>query len=96
MPIVCGNVRDEPFAEIWRRSPEMLRVRSIRIRDLHTCSGCAAGRFCARCPGQAVVENGDLYGPSTAACEHALVAAEAAGSTAVPASFVSLRALARG
>src|SRR5439155_667740 len=42
MPITCGNVRDEPFAEIWHRSPGMLRVRSIRIRDLHTCSSCAA------------------------------------------------------
>jgi radical SAM protein with 4Fe4S-binding SPASM domain len=89
MPIACGNVRDERFAEIWHRSPEMLRVRSIRIRDLHTCSSCAASRFCARCPGQALVENGDLYGPSPASCEHALVAAQVAGSSAIPASMRS-------
>ena len=88
MPIACGNVRDEPFAEIWHRSPEMLRVRSIRIRDLHTCSACAASRFCTRCPGQALVENGDLYGPSTASCEQTLVAAQLAGSPAVPASML--------
>src|SRR5207302_709930 len=69
MPIACGNVRDEPFAEIWHRSPAMLRVRSIRIRDLHTCSSCAASPFCTRCPGQALVETGDLYGPSPANCE---------------------------
>jgi radical SAM protein with 4Fe4S-binding SPASM domain len=89
MPIACGNIRDEPFAEIWHRSPEMLRVRSIRIRDLHTCSSCTASRFCTRCPGQALVENGDLLGPSTAACEHALVGAQLAGSPAVPASMLS-------
>jgi AdoMet-dependent heme synthase len=89
MPITCGNVRDEPFAEIWHRSPEMLRVRSIRIRDLHTCSSCAASRFCTRCPGQALVENGDLYGPSPANCEHALVAAQVVGSSAIPASMRS-------
>ncbi len=88
MPIACGNVRDEPFEEIWRRSPEMLRVRSIRIRDLHTCSSCAASRFCTRCPGQALVENGDLYGPSTANCEQALVGAQLAGSAAIPASML--------
>jgi AdoMet-dependent heme synthase len=88
MPIACGNVRDEPFAEIWHRSPEMLRVRSIRIRDLHTCASCAASRFCTRCPGQALVETGDLYGPSPANCEHALTAAQLAGSTAVPASML--------
>lgn len=87
MPIACGNVRDEPFEEIWRRSPEMLRVRSIRIRDLHTCSSCAASRFCTRCPGQALVESGDLYGPSSANCEQALVKAQLAGSSAVPASM---------
>lgn len=88
MPIACGNVRDEPFAEIWHRSPEMLRVRSIRIRDLHTCSSCAASRFCGRCPGQALLEGGDLLGPSPANCEHALVAAQVAGSPVIPASML--------
>jgi radical SAM protein with 4Fe4S-binding SPASM domain len=88
MPIACGNVRDEPFAEIWHRSPEMLRVRSIRIRDLHTCSSCAASPFCSRCPGQALVETGDLYGPSPANCEHALVGAQVAGSPVIPASML--------
>ena len=87
MPIVCGNVRDEPFAEVWHRSPNMLKVRAIRIRDLHTCSSCAASRFCTRCPGQALVENGDLYGPSPANCEHALAAAQVAGSPVIPASM---------
>ena len=88
MPIPCGNVRDEPFAEIWHRSPEMERVRSIRIRDLHTCSSCSASAFCSRCPGQALVETGDLYGPSPANCEHALARAQVAGSTVVPASML--------
>jgi AdoMet-dependent heme synthase len=89
MPIACGNVRDEPFEEIWHRSPEMMRVRSIRIRDLHTCSTCAASRFCTRCPGQALVETGDLYGPSPANCEHTLARAQAAGSAAMPASMLA-------
>jgi radical SAM protein with 4Fe4S-binding SPASM domain len=87
MPIACGNVREEPFGEIWHRSPQMTRIRSIRIRDLHTCSTCAASPFCTRCPGQALVEGGDLYGPSPANCEHALVGAQLAGSSAVPASM---------
>jgi radical SAM protein with 4Fe4S-binding SPASM domain len=87
MPVVCGNIRDEPFEAIWRRSARMLEVRSIRVRDLHTCSGCAASPFCGRCPGQALVEDGDLYGPAHAACTNALAAARAAGSSAVPASM---------
>lgn len=86
LPVVCGNVRETPFAEIWADSRKMRDVRAIRVRDLHTCSGCAASVFCARCPGQALIEDGDLYGPSTAACEHALAAADVAGVTVVPAS----------
>lgn len=88
LPVACGNVRDEPFEHIWHRSPEMVRVRAIRIRDLHTCSSCAASRYCARCPGQALLEGGDLYGPSPANCEHALVTAQLAGSAAIPASML--------
>lgn len=86
LPVVCGNVRETPFAEIWAGSRRMREVRAIRVRDLHTCSGCAASVFCTRCPGQALLEDGDLYGPSTAACEHAMATAEVAGVTVVPAS----------
>ena len=93
MPVVCGNVRDTPFAEIWAGSRGMRQVRAIRVRDLHTCRDCAASVFCTRCPGQALVEDGDLYGPSTAACQHATATAEVAGVAVSPAS--RLRAAAR-
>ena len=92
MPIVCGNVREEPFEEIWRRSAKMREVRSIRIRNLRACSTCAASQLCARCPGQALVEHGDLYGPSIAACEHTLVAARLSGSTATLAGLLRVTA----
>lgn len=91
LPVVCGNIRETPFAEIWADSRDMRRVRSIRVRDLHTCSGCTASAYCSRCPGQALLEDGDLYGPSSAACEHALAGAELAGSAAVPASMSRAR-----
>jgi radical SAM protein with 4Fe4S-binding SPASM domain len=87
MPLACGNVREQPFAEIWASAPRMRQVRAIRVRDLHTCAGCEAAVFCSRCPGQALVEDGDLHGPATAACEQALAGAAVAGVTVVPASF---------
>lgn len=87
MPITCGNVREEPFEAIWSRSTAMARVRAVRVRDLSICRTCPTAAFCSRCPGQAVVEDGDLLGPSRAACEQALVAARLAGSTAVPAGL---------
>jgi radical SAM protein with 4Fe4S-binding SPASM domain len=91
MPIACGNVREAPFRDIWYASPEMRRVRAITIRDLHTCSTCEASMFCARCPGQALIEDGDLYGPSSASCEQTLEAAQAAGSRVIPASMLRRR-----
>jgi radical SAM protein with 4Fe4S-binding SPASM domain len=91
MPLACGNIRETPFAEIWSASRGMLQVRSIRVRDLHACAGCEAAVFCTRCPGQALVEDGDLYGPSRAACEHALAGAEMAGITVMPAGLAPPR-----
>src|SRR5436190_2127465 len=70
------------------RSPIALRISPNRMRDLHTCSSCAASPFCSRCPGQARVGTGDLYGPSPASCEHALARAQVAGSAVIPASML--------
>jgi radical SAM protein with 4Fe4S-binding SPASM domain len=95
LPLTCGNIRQTPFAEIWSSSRGMREVRSIRVRDLHTCAGCEAAVFCTRCPGQALVEDGDLYGPSTAACEHAQAGAELAGVAVVPAALAPPRRGAR-
>jgi AdoMet-dependent heme synthase len=91
LPLTCGNIRDTPFAEIWSGSRGMREVRAVRVRDLHTCAGCAAAMFCTRCPGQALVEDGDLYGPSRAACEHAVAGADLAGVAVVPASLAAPR-----
>jgi radical SAM protein with 4Fe4S-binding SPASM domain len=67
-PINCGNVREQRFIDIWKNSPQFAEVRSIRARDLHTCSGCGHVGSCTRCPGLAYLE-GDMRGPSTADCE---------------------------
>jgi radical SAM protein with 4Fe4S-binding SPASM domain len=91
LPLACGNIRETPFVAIWSDSRRMREVRAIRVRDLHTCAGCEAAVFCTRCPGQALVEDGDLYGPSRAACEHALAGAELAGVAVVPASLAPPR-----
>jgi radical SAM protein with 4Fe4S-binding SPASM domain len=67
-PLSCGNVRQQRFIDIWRDSPQLKEVRSIRLRDLPGCSKCAHGSTCTRCPGLAFME-GDMRGPSTADCE---------------------------
>jgi radical SAM protein with 4Fe4S-binding SPASM domain len=67
-PLPSGNVRRQKFIDIWRHSPELEEVRSIRARDLPTCSTCAHVGTCTRCPGLAYME-GNMRGPSTADCE---------------------------
>jgi radical SAM protein with 4Fe4S-binding SPASM domain len=67
-PLSCGNVRQQRFIDIWRNSEQLKEVRAIRLRDLSSCSGCAHGSTCTRCPGLAFME-GNMRGPSTADCE---------------------------
>ncbi len=67
-PLPSGNVRRQKFLDIWRDSPQLKEVRSIRARDLPTCSTCAHVGTCTRCPGLAYME-GNMRGPSTADCE---------------------------
>jgi radical SAM protein with 4Fe4S-binding SPASM domain len=67
-PLPSGNVRRQGFMEIWRNSMQLKQVRSIRAKDLVTCSSCAHVGTCTRCPGLAYME-GNMLGPSTADCQ---------------------------
>jgi AdoMet-dependent heme synthase len=67
-PLPCGNVRSQTFLEIWQQSKSMNEVRSIRLRDLPTCSACVHVEGCTRCPGLAFME-GSMRGPSSLDCE---------------------------
>lgn len=67
-PLPTGNLRQQKFREIWKHSPQMNDVRSIRGRDLPTCSTCSHLGTCTRCPGLAYME-GNMRGPSSQDCE---------------------------
>jgi radical SAM protein with 4Fe4S-binding SPASM domain len=67
-PLPTGNLREKRFLDIWKHSPELNDVRSIRAKDLPVCSTCSHVGSCTRCPGLAYME-GNMRGPSTADCE---------------------------
>jgi radical SAM protein with 4Fe4S-binding SPASM domain len=67
-PYSCGNVRQQRFADIWKDSPQLAEVRSVRLADVEGCSTCVHGASCSRCPGLAFTE-GNLRGPSIQDCE---------------------------
>jgi radical SAM protein with 4Fe4S-binding SPASM domain len=67
-PLPTGNIRKQRFIDIWQHSDEMNDVRSIRIKDLTTCTSCSHESSCSRCPGLAYQE-GNMRGPSSQDCE---------------------------
>lgn len=71
-PLPSGNLRKQKFLDIWRDSAELKEVRSIRAKDLPTCSTCSHVGTCTRCPGLAYME-GNMRGPSTADCEKSFI-----------------------
>lgn len=67
LQIKGGNVLEKPFGEIWRESPVFRDLREIRLGQLGKCQDCDLVTFCTRCPGLALLEDGDLLGCSAAA-----------------------------
>jgi radical SAM protein with 4Fe4S-binding SPASM domain len=67
-PLPTGNVKKSKFLDIWRHSPQLNELRSIKLRDMPACSQCAHGGTCTRCPGLAYME-GNMRGPSSQDCE---------------------------
>jgi AdoMet-dependent heme synthase len=67
-PLPTGNVRGQRFLDIWRHSDQMNEVRSIRLKDLTTCTSCTHVSSCTRCPGLAYME-GNMRGPSSQDCQ---------------------------
>src|SRR5438552_19200286 len=73
---------------VWRRSAQLNEVRSIRARDLPTCSHCSHVGTCTRCPGLAYME-GSMRGTSSLDCEKSF-----ARTGILSANMVAKRALA--
>jgi AdoMet-dependent heme synthase len=67
-PLPSGNVRRTRFLDIWHHSSQLSEVRSIKVRDLPTCSQCNHIAACTRCPGLAFMD-GNMRGASIQDCE---------------------------
>jgi radical SAM protein with 4Fe4S-binding SPASM domain len=79
LQVALGNVAQKPLIEIWRTSAERARIDAITWGDLETCSTCEHMPWCHRCHGAALVEDGDMLGPSRLACAAARLRRRVAG-----------------
>jgi radical SAM protein with 4Fe4S-binding SPASM domain len=70
-PLRAGNIRERPFAEIWKHSEVFQRIRSLGLRDWKTCSPCTLKAWCRRSPGSAVLLHGDYTGVDPWDCKEA-------------------------
>lgn len=70
---VCGDLRKESFAKIWEKSEALSYIRSIKFSDLTKCPDCLLLPYCNRCQGIALLEEGDILGPSKEACRIARI-----------------------
>jgi radical SAM protein with 4Fe4S-binding SPASM domain len=64
----AGNLRETSFAEIWANSAVLKKIRQTTMADVEKCSECSLLPICFRCPGVALLEDGDAFGPSSFAC----------------------------
>ncbi len=75
LPFDLGNVREKPFAEIWR-GEEAERVRALSEETAEECAHCELDRYCFRCPAFSLLEDGDIRKASQEHCRVARAAKE--------------------
>jgi radical SAM protein with 4Fe4S-binding SPASM domain len=81
VPLAAGNIRTTAFERIWRESRLLRRFRGRNWPDGgDTCRSCDMLKFCGRCPGIALLENGSMDAPSSEACRQAAVLAALSGA----------------
>lgn len=92
LPLPVGDLRQQSFAEIWAGSRRLDEVRRLRWAEIDECNRCQLRNYCQRCHGMALIEHGELAGPSLEACRHAVAVRDALrerglvdpGDTAMP------------
>jgi radical SAM protein with 4Fe4S-binding SPASM domain len=88
VPWSAGNVRKQPFIDIWRGSPVFERIRGLRIADYPACAPCPDKGYCSRDRGAAYNASGSYTGTDPFVCSAAGLARKIgqgrAPTTAVP------------
>ena len=68
VPWKAGNVREQPFAEIWKSSPVFQQIRGFKLSDHEKCAPCEHKRHCVTNRGAAVTVTGSYTGADPYIC----------------------------
>lgn len=68
-PVKIGNILDDDIRDVWNNSVFLNKLRKIKNKELVECSVCKYIESCSRCPGIALLRNGDYLKPYSEACE---------------------------
>ena len=79
LQVSLGSLRKRSFRRIWTSSRRRARIDALTWNDLPTCRSCELMPWCVRCHGAALLEDGDMTGPSRIACAAAGARRRAAG-----------------
>ena len=71
VPWSAGNIRRQPFIDIWRGSPVFERIRGLRIADYPSCAPCPDKAYCSRDRGAAYNASGSYTGTDRLVCSAA-------------------------
>jgi radical SAM protein with 4Fe4S-binding SPASM domain len=82
VPWPAGNIREQPFAEIWSSSPVFQRIRGLKIADYERCAPCEHKAYCRRSRGAAMTASGSYTGVDPFVCAQAELAHELADERA--------------
>jgi radical SAM protein with 4Fe4S-binding SPASM domain len=83
VPWAAGNIRRQPFAEIWRASPVFERIRGLRLADYAACGPCPDKAYCSRDRGAAFNASGSYTGTDPFVCSAAGIARKVATERAL-------------
>lgn len=74
VPWSAGNVRERPFAEIWKDSPVFKQIRGLSLADFGACAPCEHRRYCSHDRGAAFTATGDYTAADPFVCATAKLA----------------------
>ena len=71
VPWSAGNIRKQPFIDIWHGSPVFEQIRGLRIADYPSCAPCPDKAYCSRDRGAAYNASGSYTGTDPLVCSAA-------------------------